>query len=528
MVYVIDGTAHAGHKPQGDEYRREATKFSLDGALDLSDAAELHLYVCAACPWAHRALITRNLSATLRAKVTVSVVSPFRDDAKGWEFLSDANRAAVAPFRTLPVTADASPLGAATLLEVYLAACPAGYTGNVTTPVLYDARSGRILSNDSFGIMRLLARAAPELARLYPAGGEGAIDAEARAIDAELAQRVYMCGLAKTQPAYEGALARVCGELARLEALLGGAAGRRRLGGGELSLADIGLLACLVRFDPVYFDLFKCFARRLASYPALAAYARSVAAEVGVEALALDLPQVTAHYWTTFTAGCNPNGVVPIAYQNDFLDGGIDQHRDGGGGGGGGDGGAAAAPPAVLAAGAGAEQAGTEQDQADKEARKARGEFVRGVSAHRNWLGDDDFPVEPGRYVLFVSNNCPWCHRTMMARALYKGMEQLVRKLATTSVLSSSTYSRLTPLLVSTLASRLGIRSKQASCSTAAAGPMGAGASCRAATTATTATAAAALPTSRTLSASGRSCSRAWRRRTPPGTACSSRRSSTN
>jgi putative glutathione S-transferase len=52
--------------------------------------------------------------------------------------------------------------------------------------------------------------------------------------------------------------------------------------------------------------------------------------------------------------------------------------------------------------------------------------FVRGVSAHRNWLGDPDFPIEPDRYVLFVANNCPWCHRTMMARAMYPGMEELV------------------------------------------------------------------------------------------------------
>jgi hypothetical protein len=48
----------------------------------------------------------------------VSVVSPFRDDAKGWEFLSDDNRERVAQFDTLPVTVDASPLGAATLLDV--------------------------------------------------------------------------------------------------------------------------------------------------------------------------------------------------------------------------------------------------------------------------------------------------------------------------------------------------------------------------------------------------------------------------
>ena len=31
-------------------------------------------------------------------------------------------------------------------------------------------------------------------------------------------------------------------------------------------------------------------------------------------------------------------------------------------------------------------------------------------------LGDAEFPVEPGRYHLFVALNCPWCHRVTLAR----------------------------------------------------------------------------------------------------------------
>ena len=66
-------------------------------------------------------------------------------------------------------------------------------------------------------------------------------------------------------------------------------------------------------------------------------------------------------------------------------------------------------------------------DGTDAAERRARGEFVRGVSKHRNWLGDEEFPVERDRYVLFVANNCPWCHRTMLARALYPAMERQVK-----------------------------------------------------------------------------------------------------
>ena len=60
----------------------------------------------------------------------------------------------------------------------------------------------------------------------------------------------------------------------------------------------------------------------------------------------------------------------------------------------------------------------TEEDQTDRTARQARGEFVRGVSAHRAWIGDGDHPPEPGRYHLFVALNCPWCHRVTLARAV--------------------------------------------------------------------------------------------------------------
>lgn len=59
------------------------------------------------------------------------------------------------------------------------------------------------------------------------------------------------------------------------------------------------------------------------------------------------------------------------------------------------------------------------ESQKDIAARRARGEFVRGVSGFRSVLGEDpDFPAEPGRYHLFVALNCPWCHRVTLARSM--------------------------------------------------------------------------------------------------------------
>tara|TARA_R110002096_G_scaffold97354_2_gene216980 strand:+ start:3024 stop:4058 length:1035 start_codon:yes stop_codon:yes gene_type:complete len=58
----------------------------------------------------------------------------------------------------------------------------------------------------------------------------------------------------------------------------------------------------------------------------------------------------------------------------------------------------------------------TQEDQTDAKTRRAKGEFVRGVSGFRHVIGDPDFPAQVGRYHLFVALNCPWCHRVVLAR----------------------------------------------------------------------------------------------------------------
>jgi len=60
----------------------------------------------------------------------------------------------------------------------------------------------------------------------------------------------------------------------------------------------------------------------------------------------------------------------------------------------------------------------TEEDQTAIRQRRARGEFVRGVSGFRHAIGDPEFPAETARYHLFVALNCPWCHRVTLARSV--------------------------------------------------------------------------------------------------------------
>ena len=59
-----------------------------------------------------------------------------------------------------------------------------------------------------------------------------------------------------------------------------------------------------------------------------------------------------------------------------------------------------------------------EESQTDAAARRAKGEFVRGVSRFRSALGSTAFPAEAHRYHLYVALNCPWSHRVTLARNL--------------------------------------------------------------------------------------------------------------
>ncbi len=67
----------------------------------------------------------------------------------------------------------------------------------------------------------------------------------------------------------------------------------------------------------------------------------------------------------------------------------------------------------------------TQEDQSNAQGRRAKGEFVRGVSGFRHAISDPEFPPDAGRYHLFVALNCPWCHRVTLARAVL-GLEQSI------------------------------------------------------------------------------------------------------
>ncbi|NOR62541.1 MAG: glutathione S-transferase family protein [Rhodobacteraceae bacterium] len=66
--------------------------------------------------------------------------------------------------------------------------------------------------------------------------------------------------------------------------------------------------------------------------------------------------------------------------------------------------------------------------------KASKGHFKRKASHFRNWITADGsagpsgvggFKAEAGRYHLYISNACPWAHRTMIFRSL-KGLEEMI------------------------------------------------------------------------------------------------------
>ena len=252
--------------------------------------SQLHLFAAWNCPWAHRALITREVLGL--EEITVSYALPRRTD-QGWVF-------------------DEEPLlGVSAMHHVYAAGADA-YTGRVTVPVLWNKDEACILNNESAEIVRALGEAyAP--GRLYRIDLAAKIDDWNALIYPTLNNGVYRAGFARTQKAYDEAVAEVFATLDKIEEQL---SNTRFLAGDTLTEADIRLFPTLARFDVAYHSAFKCNLKRLIDYPNLWGYARDVYQIPGVSGT-VDF-DIYRHGYHSPSELRNPLGIVPIGPQNDW------------------------------------------------------------------------------------------------------------------------------------------------------------------------------------------------------------------
>lgn len=283
---------------------------SGDGGF-AGEAGRYHLYVSLACPWAHRTLIFRRLKG-LENAIGLSIVD-YHMGKNGWEF------------RGREGGTEDHIHGFEKLWQVYVMADP-HYTGRVTVPVLWDKKTGTVVSNESSEIIRMFNSAFNGVNGVdrdldfYPEALRDEIDAINQPIYDNVNNGVYKCGFATSQEAYEEAFDALFAELDTLEERL---ATNRYLLGETLTEADWRLFTTLVRFDPVYVGHFKCNRKRIADYPALSGYMRELYQMPGV-AGTVDLNHIKKHYYGSHES-INPTGVVP---KGPDLDYGAPHDRD--------------------------------------------------------------------------------------------------------------------------------------------------------------------------------------------------------
>ena len=283
---------------------------TADGASGFAaEPGRYHIFASPACPWAHRALIARRLKR-LDAVISVSLADlPTR---RSWAFSTGIGR-------------DLQPVdGAFELHRAYVAAKP-NYTGRVTVPVLWDKHRWTIVNNESAQIMRMLNSAfdtwAETSIELYPSDLCEEIDRLNARIQADINAGVYGCGFAKSQAVYDEAFDRLFTALDWLEEHLDQ---RRYLCGDRITEVDWRLFTTLIRFDVVYYSLFRCNRQHLYEYHNLSNYLRELYQTPGIAELT-DMAEIKRVYFAI--PQTNPGGIVPRGPAELHLDGPHDRGR---------------------------------------------------------------------------------------------------------------------------------------------------------------------------------------------------------
>jgi len=318
MNMLVDGEwrtdAYQSTNEDG-EFERSETSFrdwisSDPDARFQPESGRYHLYVCYACPWAHRTLLVRALKG-LEDAITVDYVDPFRGEG-GWQFTPGKEGC----------TED-SQYGSDYLREIYQKADD-DVTGRVTVPVLWDKKEETIVNNESREIMRMLDTEMNEFATrdvdLYPEGYQDEVDRLIDEIYEPINNGVYRAGFAKKQAAYDDAVDELFDALDHWDGVL---ATQRYLAGDQLTEADIAMFTTLVRFDQVYHTHFMCNKTFIHQYDNLWPYLRDLYQTPGV-AETVNMDHIKEHYYTTHP-DVTPTRIIAAGPELDFE---ADHDRD--------------------------------------------------------------------------------------------------------------------------------------------------------------------------------------------------------
>ncbi|ETW77983.1 glutathione S-transferase [Heterobasidion irregulare TC 32-1] len=242
---------------------------------------------------------------SLESIISVTIASPHQYE-KGYAFAS------VDDFPGSEV----DPLYDSSYIEdLYLRADP-DYTGKCTVPVLWDKILHTIVNNDASDIMRIFNFAfnglLPEnkaALDFYPAHISPEIDDFSEWADGVMIEGAHKTGLATTFEKYRCVVVPLFEALDRVERML---KDKTYLIGDRLTAADISLYTTLIRFDPVYVDLFKCNLKTIRhGYPNIHLWLRRLYWCNDAFQSTTDFNHIKIGYYSSWME-INPHCIVPI------------------------------------------------------------------------------------------------------------------------------------------------------------------------------------------------------------------------
>lgn len=271
-----------------------------------------HLYVSLACPWAHRALITRKL-LKLEPVIGVSIVHHNLDE-NGWRFDPNPD-----PEDLSQGTVDHL-YGYERLKQLYFKANK-DYEGRFTVPVLWDKKHETIVNNESSEVIRMF-KEFNEFTDvdldIYPEHLKDEIDQLNEWVYDKVNNGVYRSGFAGTQEAYDEAVVGLFSHLDKLEDILSNKYLTNQdskyyyLIGDQLTEADIRLFTTIIRFDCLYHQHFKCNIKMIRhDYPYLHKWLQKLYWQDDAFKLTTDFYHIKNHYVKSHGT-INPLGIVPL------------------------------------------------------------------------------------------------------------------------------------------------------------------------------------------------------------------------
>lgn len=260
---------------------------------------QLHLYLAWGCPFCHRVLAALELSG-LSEYVSTTWLRNIKGTT-GWEIDPEDD----------PLFGELSLNGVYQQLEPDMQHIP-------SVPLLVDLSSKTLLSTSSSQMTRFFSQGmngAYEVKYdLCPRDLTEEIDSMNAWLLTRINRAVYQVGFATDQADYEAKVKKLFQSLDTLEARLSESS---YLLGNKPTESDLYLLSTLVRFDSVYYPLFRCSVRRITDYVALPDYLARLQSFNGI-AGTYDHELIREHYFcsTMHVNGevrdLNPSRLIPM------------------------------------------------------------------------------------------------------------------------------------------------------------------------------------------------------------------------